>query len=196
MSPFSYWTLNVGDGLPYPAISASFHSVAILCTFFRLGYQCHTARLWWDDAWATLALLADVACLVVTALEQPIPGGMTIMKHARLPLTNVRADSIPRFFEIGEWIFSLAYPILIWCVHHWSTALGNQCYYEFQGSKIKYFDFDCTGVASRGHAKTHCPCHRCSFWACRDCTACPAPLSLCRTCMHLDEIGFNMPGLL
>lgn len=39
------------------------HGVAILCTIFRLLYRCWTRQLWWEDAWAALALSFDVICL-------------------------------------------------------------------------------------------------------------------------------------
>lgn len=37
--------------------------------------------MWWDDAWAILALLADVACLIVTVLEQPVPFGTMLVTN-------------------------------------------------------------------------------------------------------------------
>ena len=58
----------------------SFHSVAILSTLFRLWYRWYTARMWWDDAWAALAFLADIAWLIVAVLEQPISDGKIILK--------------------------------------------------------------------------------------------------------------------
>lgn len=39
------------------------HGIAILCTIFRLLYRCWTRQLWWEDAWAALALSFDVICL-------------------------------------------------------------------------------------------------------------------------------------
>ncbi|KAH0834844.1 hypothetical protein J3R83DRAFT_10465 [Lanmaoa asiatica] len=89
MFPCWNWTLI--------AVSVSFHSVAILSTVFRLWYRWYTARMWWDDAWAVLAFLADVAFLIAAVLEQPI-------QH----------DPFPRFFTIGNWIISFAYPTLMW----------------------------------------------------------------------------------
>lgn len=38
--------------------------------------------MWWDDAWAVLAFLADIACLIVTILEEPVPGGKITIKPA------------------------------------------------------------------------------------------------------------------
>lgn len=39
------------------------HSTAIICTVFRLVYRGWMRHLWWEDAWAALALVADVVCL-------------------------------------------------------------------------------------------------------------------------------------
>ncbi|KIK40569.1 hypothetical protein CY34DRAFT_49391, partial [Suillus luteus UH-Slu-Lm8-n1] len=35
------------------------HSIAILCTIFRLVYRSWTRHFWWEDAWAVFALIAD-----------------------------------------------------------------------------------------------------------------------------------------
>ncbi|KAG2068591.1 hypothetical protein BDR04DRAFT_767728 [Suillus decipiens] len=40
------------------------HSIAIVCTIFRLVYRGWMRRLWWEDAWAAVALISDVICLV------------------------------------------------------------------------------------------------------------------------------------
>lgn len=40
------------------------HSIAILCTIFRLVYRSWTHHFWWEDAWAAFALIADVACWI------------------------------------------------------------------------------------------------------------------------------------
>ncbi|KAG2340978.1 hypothetical protein BDR05DRAFT_888978 [Suillus weaverae] len=39
------------------------HGVAIVCTIFRLVYRGWTRRIWWEDAWAAVSLVADVVCL-------------------------------------------------------------------------------------------------------------------------------------
>ncbi|KAG2115037.1 hypothetical protein DEU56DRAFT_761718 [Suillus clintonianus] len=38
-------------------------SIAILLTIFRLVYRGWTRQLWWEDAWAALALVSDGVCL-------------------------------------------------------------------------------------------------------------------------------------
>ncbi|KAG2748810.1 hypothetical protein P692DRAFT_20833711 [Suillus brevipes Sb2] len=40
------------------------HVIAICCTVFRLLYRGWTRHLWWEDAWAAIALISDVMCLV------------------------------------------------------------------------------------------------------------------------------------
>ncbi|KAF8434784.1 hypothetical protein L210DRAFT_968463 [Boletus edulis BED1] len=71
--------------------------VAILSTLFRLWYRWYTARIWWDDGWAMLAFLAEIAWLVTAIIEQPVSDA-----------------SIPRLFYAGNWIVSFAYPTLMW----------------------------------------------------------------------------------
>jgi hypothetical protein len=44
--------------LPKVAGSIS-HSIAILCTIFRLSYRIWTGHFWWEDVWAAFALIAD-----------------------------------------------------------------------------------------------------------------------------------------
>lgn len=58
--------------------------MAILSTLFRLWYRWYTARMWWDDAWAMLAFLADIACLIATILEKPISDGKIIIEPAHV----------------------------------------------------------------------------------------------------------------
>ncbi|KAG1775434.1 hypothetical protein EV702DRAFT_973180, partial [Suillus placidus] len=48
------------------------HSIAILCTIARLVYRAWTRHFWWEDAWAAVALIADVLCLVCLWLDQRI----------------------------------------------------------------------------------------------------------------------------
>ncbi|KAH0834882.1 hypothetical protein J3R83DRAFT_10527 [Lanmaoa asiatica] len=71
--------------------------MAVLSTVFRLWYRWYIARMWWDDAWTVLAFLADIAFLITAVLEQPIPD-----------------DALPRYFCVGNWIVSFAYPTLMW----------------------------------------------------------------------------------
>ncbi|KAG2352950.1 hypothetical protein BDR07DRAFT_783238 [Suillus spraguei] len=47
------------------------HSIAIICTIFRLVYRGWTHRLWWEDAWAAVALISDVICLAYLWTPSP-----------------------------------------------------------------------------------------------------------------------------
>lgn len=46
------------------------HSIAIICTIFRLMYRGWMRHLWWDDAWAVLALIADGRIFLIGYLGQ------------------------------------------------------------------------------------------------------------------------------
>ncbi|KAG1839117.1 hypothetical protein DFJ58DRAFT_110900 [Suillus subalutaceus] len=48
------------------------HSIAIICTIFRLVYRGRMHQLWWEDAWAALALVADVVCLACIWIDEAI----------------------------------------------------------------------------------------------------------------------------
>jgi hypothetical protein len=75
------WTLAVQSGLlAFIFLSHSslcelkvpatlVHGVAILATMFRLLYRCYLSRFSWEDAWATSALICDIACLASVWME-------------------------------------------------------------------------------------------------------------------------------
>lgn len=75
------WTLAVRSGsLAFVFLSHSslceskvpatlVHGVAILATIFRVLYRCYLSRFSWEDAWATLALICDIACLASVWME-------------------------------------------------------------------------------------------------------------------------------
>ncbi|KAG2115627.1 hypothetical protein DEU56DRAFT_174474 [Suillus clintonianus] len=48
------------------------HGIAILCTIFRLVYRAWTRHLWWEDAWAALALISDTVCLMWIWIHTPV----------------------------------------------------------------------------------------------------------------------------
>lgn len=48
------------------------HSIAIICTIFRLVYRGWMRHFWWEDAWAAFALVADVVCLACIWLDRVI----------------------------------------------------------------------------------------------------------------------------
>ncbi|KAG2358273.1 hypothetical protein BDR07DRAFT_1612023 [Suillus spraguei] len=53
-------------------VGSVFHSIAIICTIFRLVYRGWMRQLWWEDAWAALALIADVVCLACIWIDDVI----------------------------------------------------------------------------------------------------------------------------
>ncbi|KAG0707450.1 hypothetical protein DFH29DRAFT_895806 [Suillus ampliporus] len=66
MAAFLYSSRLIVTGL-------ALHSVAILCTVFRLVYRGWTRRFWWEDVWATFALISDVICMAwIWSLSFPI----------------------------------------------------------------------------------------------------------------------------
>ncbi|KIK91736.1 hypothetical protein PAXRUDRAFT_830571 [Paxillus rubicundulus Ve08.2h10] len=75
------------------------HGLAIFITSFRLLYRWYMSRFWWEDAWAALALVFDIACLVSVWMESPpqIPRA--------LPPMNIMAN----------WILSVTLTCIIWC---------------------------------------------------------------------------------
>lgn len=48
------------------------NSIAILCTIARLVYRVWMRHFWWEDAWAAVALIADVLCLACLWLDRRI----------------------------------------------------------------------------------------------------------------------------
>ncbi|KAG2352952.1 hypothetical protein BDR07DRAFT_1367721 [Suillus spraguei] len=50
------------------------HSIAIVCTIFRLVYRGWTRRLWWEDAWAAVALISDGRTLLARCFIHTIHG--------------------------------------------------------------------------------------------------------------------------
>jgi hypothetical protein len=48
------------------------HSIAIICTIFRLVYRGRMHHLGWEDAWAAFALISDVVCLACIWIDRAI----------------------------------------------------------------------------------------------------------------------------
>lgn len=59
--PFSLQLLSRCECVKVP--STVVHALAILTTAFRLFYRWHLTRFSWEDWWAALALICDMACL-------------------------------------------------------------------------------------------------------------------------------------
>ncbi|KAF8135088.1 hypothetical protein EV363DRAFT_1322456 [Boletus edulis] len=56
------------------------HAVAIVTTILRLLYRWRLSRFSWEDTWATLALICDMACLASIWMHVP-PGNSYPMRH-------------------------------------------------------------------------------------------------------------------
>lgn len=71
--------------------------------------------MWWDDAWAVVALFADMASLVSVILEHHISGSKIIIE---LGLLDTNSLAPARFHRtVGRWIGSCAFPTVIWWVY-------------------------------------------------------------------------------
>lgn len=79
-------------------VSIAFHSVAIASTVFRLVYRWWMARFWWEDGWATLALLCDIVSLVSAVIVPPHLGW-----ESRSPAMN-----------ISGWMAALSLAAVLW----------------------------------------------------------------------------------
>ncbi|KAH7921421.1 hypothetical protein BV22DRAFT_1072345 [Leucogyrophana mollusca] len=53
-------------------VAAVVHGVAISSTVFRLSYRWYRLRFWWEDGWASVALLFDVVCVICTWIQVPV----------------------------------------------------------------------------------------------------------------------------
>ncbi|KAH7906772.1 hypothetical protein BJ138DRAFT_1015655 [Hygrophoropsis aurantiaca] len=80
------------------AAAIAAHSVAISSTLFRLSYRWYTTRFWWEDAWAALALLLDVLCLICSAIEVPV----------------LDAGPVPLIDEVSIWVISIGLTCVVW----------------------------------------------------------------------------------
>ncbi|KIJ64223.1 hypothetical protein HYDPIDRAFT_167963 [Hydnomerulius pinastri MD-312] len=67
------------------------HGLAILTTVFRLSYRCYMSRFWWEDAWAAIALIADIACLV-----------------------SVWTQIAPQTHIMSNWLLSVTLTVVLW----------------------------------------------------------------------------------
>ncbi|KAG2078966.1 hypothetical protein BDR04DRAFT_1040729 [Suillus decipiens] len=61
------------------------HSIAILCTIARLFYRAWMCRFWWEDAWAAVALTADVLCLACLWLDPWLRSWILSVTFASVP---------------------------------------------------------------------------------------------------------------
>ncbi|KAF8838575.1 hypothetical protein BDN67DRAFT_971363 [Paxillus ammoniavirescens] len=75
------------------------HGLAIIVTLFRLLYRWYMLIFWWEDAWAALALVFDIGCLVSVWMEVPAQNRL----------------SLPRIDIMANWILSVTITCIIWC---------------------------------------------------------------------------------
>jgi hypothetical protein len=61
------------------------HSIAIICTIFRLVYKGRMHHLWWEDAWAAFALIADVVCLACIWIDRAISAWVVSIAFTTVP---------------------------------------------------------------------------------------------------------------
>ncbi|KAH7920471.1 hypothetical protein BV22DRAFT_1198873 [Leucogyrophana mollusca] len=80
------------------AVVTLLHSTAISSTLFRLSYRGYTLRFWWEDAWATLALVSDVICLTCVWLLKPVGESQS------MPFINI----------VASWAQSMASTCVLW----------------------------------------------------------------------------------
>ncbi|KAH7925791.1 hypothetical protein BV22DRAFT_1104749 [Leucogyrophana mollusca] len=77
------------------------HAIAMIATGFRLWLRLHMSRLWWEDAWAALALCLDAVCAVSTwTLTAP---------YEAPPFYLSRTAHV-----VSLWLTLLSYTCLIW----------------------------------------------------------------------------------
>ncbi|KAG1802844.1 uncharacterized protein HD556DRAFT_1227959 [Suillus plorans] len=80
------------------------NSIAILCTIARLVYRAWTRHFWWEDAWAAVALIADVLCLACLWLDRRITCEC-LTSHS----------NINRVFMIfPAWILPVTFTFVLW----------------------------------------------------------------------------------
>ncbi|KIJ13009.1 hypothetical protein PAXINDRAFT_81922, partial [Paxillus involutus ATCC 200175] len=78
------------------------HGLAIIITLFRLLYRWYMLIFWWEDAWAALALVFDIGCLVSVWME--------------VPPQNSEFHRVHAFIDImANWILSVTLTCIIWC---------------------------------------------------------------------------------
>ncbi|KIJ61876.1 hypothetical protein HYDPIDRAFT_95616, partial [Hydnomerulius pinastri MD-312] len=75
-------------------IAAFFHGVALSCTFSRLLYRWYLRRYWWEDVWASVAFIWDVACLVTPAYFVSDPPTLED--------------------KVSNWVSSLSFTLVLW----------------------------------------------------------------------------------
>ncbi|KAG2068159.1 hypothetical protein BDR04DRAFT_1025205, partial [Suillus decipiens] len=126
------------------------HSIAILCTIFRLAYRGWMHHLWWEDAWAAFSLIGDVVCLVCIWVDSWLS-----------PLSNgAFRNSLSDFIFPTHWYRAARMSIIfsiIRITNHPSLKIHRQIAYLIAVS------FACTWVALLAHRITMCALHSCNM---------------------------------
>ncbi|KAG1764450.1 hypothetical protein EDD22DRAFT_776040, partial [Suillus occidentalis] len=133
------------------------HSVAILCTIFRLAYRGWMHHLWWEDAWAAIALIADVVCLAFIWLDRK--------KACECP--TLRSNTDRMFMSIQVWILTVAFTSVQWAARMSIVfsiiRVTNHSNFKVH-RRITYLiavSFVCMWVALLAHRLTLCAYHSC-----------------------------------
>ncbi|EGO29466.1 hypothetical protein SERLADRAFT_433445 [Serpula lacrymans var. lacrymans S7.9] len=86
-------------------VATVLHALTFLLTGFRLWFRLNIQRFWWEDAWATLALLFDIICLVGLW----IPANVSSQFNA-LPETSSGSNAL----VASVWFSLLLCPAVVW----------------------------------------------------------------------------------
>ncbi|KAH7911403.1 hypothetical protein BJ138DRAFT_1006685 [Hygrophoropsis aurantiaca] len=84
------------------AVVTSIHVLTISMTTWRLWYRFTKRRCWWEDAWAAVALLADIVSLI-TIWFTTDPPGMT-------PFPNQSSEGR----IVAYWLMIICFTICLW----------------------------------------------------------------------------------
>ncbi|KZP25344.1 hypothetical protein FIBSPDRAFT_783324 [Athelia psychrophila] len=83
------------------AVITTFVGLAIIFTVFRLVYRFRIRRFWWDDAWASVALIFQFMLVVAFWIRTDVPGvgPLNQSKHNRI---------------IAYWILTNGFTCVLW----------------------------------------------------------------------------------
>ncbi|KAH7905616.1 hypothetical protein BJ138DRAFT_742414 [Hygrophoropsis aurantiaca] len=89
------------SGYPYSIlriVTSVLQCLGILLTFFRLWHRFSIRRFWWEDAWAAIASVCGIACLVSYWVQLKT------------------SHSKPQVSVIAYWVYSFAFACAVWAV--------------------------------------------------------------------------------
>ncbi|KAG0707947.1 hypothetical protein DFH29DRAFT_795843 [Suillus ampliporus] len=135
---------------PLKVVGLVSHSIAILCTIFRLVYRGWMRHLWWEDAWAAFALIADIVCLACIWLDR-----------------RITCEYLTSHSETDPWILTVAFTSVLWAARM-SIIFSIIRVANYSGSKIHkqiaYFiaaSFACMWAALVAQKISICEFHSC-----------------------------------